>query len=561
MLSFDSFPTSYWVPVYGLCWLLTWALLTNRLRSSQLYLGLSFLLLFLLRLPSIVYNQEINPDESQMLAQALTLRHDPVFWRSVDGTTGGPLNTYLLTVVGMFGFPYDYTTARLVAYGLVVLILWLSYRTARLWFDETPARYALLPFVFMLGLTQHGDLIHYNSELIVVALLTGSVYLYAIMVKEPKPRFWRIGLIGLLLGMVPFSKLQGLPSAAVIGLFVGFDLLTRPRLNTGNKYRRLAMLAGGGLTFIGVALALIVFCGVYWDFETFYIKANFGYGDNPSFLTQLLYLPAYLHLADEILFIVLLTTGIWLLSARPGSTLPAARRFDWRVGGLLLLLLAAGLYAALRTGMNFVHYLYFLFNPLLLLLAYGWQRLFARRRRWVPGVEMGAMALFLLFFGITTADAYRQGRPANPYPSDQQGGWQVPLSPVAKEVMKYAKSGEPLVVWGWMCSYYVETRMPQGVAENHSQRSVLFKPMLKQYQQRYLSDVLRSYPPVFVDAVGNHDLWLTDRQTQGHEIIKPLKRFIAAHYRYMGMVNDTRIYVRKDRINGPPAEKSSLALR
>jgi len=28
---------------------------------------------------------QLNPDESQLIAGALTLRHDSVFWRSVDG--------------------------------------------------------------------------------------------------------------------------------------------------------------------------------------------------------------------------------------------------------------------------------------------------------------------------------------------------------------------------------------------------------------------------------------------------------------------------------------------
>ena len=121
MPKFDSSPFAYWAVIYFFCWLLTWAVLTNKFRSPWLFLGASFLLLFLLRLSSIVYNQEINPDESQMIAQALTLRYDPVFWRSVDGTTGGPLNTYLLTLVGLFGLPYDYITAHLVACALVML--------------------------------------------------------------------------------------------------------------------------------------------------------------------------------------------------------------------------------------------------------------------------------------------------------------------------------------------------------------------------------------------------------------------------------------------------------
>ena len=563
MPTFDTSPVVYWAVVYLLCWMLTWAVLTNKLRSSWLFLGSSFLLLFLLRLSSIVYNQEINPDESQMLAQALTLRYDPVFWRSVDGTTGGPLNTYLLTLAGLLGLPYDYITAHLVACALVMLILLLSYGTARHWFGEMPARWALLPFVFMLGLSQNADLLHYNSELIVVALLSGAGYLYARMVGEENPALWRIALVGLLLGLVPFSKLQGLPIAAVVGLFVGVDLLSRESSHRV-KVVRLAVLVGSGLATIGVLMGVISLNGVYDSFVTFYLRANLGYGDSPSILTQLMSLPAYLQNVHELLAIVILTVVVWLLilvRRTTSAALPANSQRGWKIGGLLSFMVLVGLYAILRTGMNFVHYSFFLFNPLLLLLAYGWQKLLRDGSliMSVRRLQVLTTALLLAVFGGGTMYGYVQGVPTNRYVSDQQGGWRVPLSPVAKEVMKYALPGESLVVWGWMCSYYVETKMPQGVAENHSQRSVFFKPMLKEYQQRYVANVIQSFPPVFVDAVGNHDLWMNDRLTQGHEILKPLGQFVATNYKYMGLVNDSRIYVRLDRVNGPPAANQPVA--
>ncbi len=264
------------------------------------------------------------------------------------------------------------------------------------------------------------------------------------------------------------------------------------------------------------------------------------------------------------MFIIVLIVLIWLavfFQSRNQLIYRPHKRLGRQVAAFLSVAIIASLYAILRTGMNYVHYFFFLFNPLLLLLAYNWQRLFDVQERMALQWKVATMSLFLFGFGIVTVNNYRTSIPINLYPSDQQGGWQVPLSPVAKEVLKYALPGERLVVWGWMCSYYVETRMPQGVAENHSQRSVLFKPMLKQYQQRYISDVLRSFPPVFVDAVGTHDLWLTDRLTQGHEIIEPLRRFIATNYCYMGMVDDTRIYVRRDRINGCQPEKLPVAFR
>ncbi|MCY7359207.1 MAG: hypothetical protein LH609_17475, partial [Rudanella sp.] len=87
-----------------------------------------------------------------------------------------------------------------------------------------------------------------------------------------------------------------------------------------------------------------------------------------------------------------------------------------------------------------------------------------------------------------------------------------------------------------------------GTAENHSERCVFESSMTPVYQKRYLNNFVRTVPPVFVDAVGNESHWIVNRKTQGHEIIKPLGVFVKAHYQYMGLFNDARLYVRKDRI-------------
>ena len=48
------------------------------------------------RWPTLWIPHQQNPDESQLIAGAIALRHDPVFRRSVDGGTAGPLDFYPL---------------------------------------------------------------------------------------------------------------------------------------------------------------------------------------------------------------------------------------------------------------------------------------------------------------------------------------------------------------------------------------------------------------------------------------------------------------------------------
>ena len=61
MLRFDYYPTFYWLPTYALCWGLLW-LAARQMLGYRLFLTLALGLLFLLRLPSIAFNDEINPD-------------------------------------------------------------------------------------------------------------------------------------------------------------------------------------------------------------------------------------------------------------------------------------------------------------------------------------------------------------------------------------------------------------------------------------------------------------------------------------------------------------------
>ncbi|CCH56403.1 hypothetical protein BN8_05736 [Fibrisoma limi BUZ 3] len=547
MPSFDTYPILYWLPVYVLCWGSLW-LATNGKISERTFLVAVTVLLFLLRLPSIVYNYEINPDESQMITQAMTLRQDPVYFRSVDGTTGGPLDSYFLILPGLIGLPFDYITAHLTAFGLVALSFWFLFQTTKRWFGSMAARVAFLPFVFTFGLTQNGDFLHYNSELVPLALLSGSYYLYALLLARRKPSLWHIALIGLLLGMVPFGKLQAVPLAGIVGLFVGIDILMRPEQSTSAKVVQIGALVVGSVFFPLLVVGLAKLNGVYDDFVTFYIIGNFKYANNSDPVQNLLRLPDFFKKGSEFDWLVKLTLGIWLVgliySLRQGNK---AQTDTLKVNGFIGVLLAATLYAITRTGSEYVHYLYLLTGPLFFVLGFGWQRLGINegRNRWAT---VGIMAVFLLVFGIQAGLNHRRGIAINAYPSDQQHGWAVQPSPVSKAVLTYAKPGEKLVVWGWRCDYYVQTQMPQGVAENHTIRSAFEHPLQDIYQRRYLSNFIRSFPPVFVDAVGSQNLWMTDRRTHGYEMIKPLKNFVNAHYRYVGLVNDTRIYVRTDRV-------------
>ena len=110
--------------------------------------ALMLLAVVLFRWPVLLDNRElVDPDESQLIAGALTLRHDPMFWRSVDGTTHGPLAQWPLLALHLAGTALDYTTARTVSALLAWAVAVGAWMVFRHWFGPRLAGVLVLPLL------------------------------------------------------------------------------------------------------------------------------------------------------------------------------------------------------------------------------------------------------------------------------------------------------------------------------------------------------------------------------------------------------------------------------
>jgi len=62
--------------------------------SSDWRWGAAILLMLIAgRWPTLFLSRQFNTDEGFQIVGAATLRHDPLFWRSIFGTTTGPLDS------------------------------------------------------------------------------------------------------------------------------------------------------------------------------------------------------------------------------------------------------------------------------------------------------------------------------------------------------------------------------------------------------------------------------------------------------------------------------------
>src|SRR5258708_1356762 len=182
------------------------------------------------RWPFLLAAGHFNPDESQLIAGAITLKRDWVFWRSVDGATAGPLDFFALWPLHFLGVPLDFFGARLTALVLIWGTIVACYQTLKVFYKPEVAALACLPMLVIYAFVTQGDFLHYSTETLPIFLVAWAWY-FILSAKADRRQenqvsvkwFWA----GLCLGCLPWAKLQGAPIAEavfVLALFLFFRL-------------------------------------------------------------------------------------------------------------------------------------------------------------------------------------------------------------------------------------------------------------------------------------------------------------------------------------------------
>ncbi|HEV7351211.1 hypothetical protein [Telluribacter sp.] len=539
MLTFDYSPVVYWAAGYALAGAVVWAGVFRRF-SNLLFLCLSMVLLVMMRLPAVVMNRELNPDESQMISHGITLYFSPVYWQSVDGTTIGPLDNYWLVLPRLLGFQIDYTSARVMGLLCAVGALLFFFGAVRRWFGTSTARLSFLFPLLFLSFTQEADYIHYSSEQLPVLLLGLCLWLLAGLSSGTVPAARQAYLLGFVAGMVPFSKIQAVPQAVVLAL-AGIWITYRYFRSAG-QFRPLLAILLGGLSFPLLTTAWALYHEVFDDMIDFYLLGNAIYAGNSSFTDIPAYLARLLTLSPDFLtytLVLVAPIGMGILTWLRSGAGPGKPREAF-LPVLFIGYLLAAFYAATKSGNPFVHYLTLCIQPLALVAVCGLHWL--RKQKAVGALVLAG--LWIGWFAGTDALSFLRHRRVNEYMS--VGATSLPVSALVQELNKYTQPDDYMVVWGWQNKYYVEAQLPHGTAENHSERSIYAHPLRETYRARYISDMRRNQPVVFVDAVDN-SLWLGDRATEGFESFPELARLVKQNYHFVGTFEKNLLYIRKDR--------------
>ncbi len=561
------------------------ALAGTILCSPWLYLGMLGLLLFAFRWLALLVPAELGPDEPQVIAQAITIANaglveSVTFYGEVQSGSTGVLWTYFLLVPHLLGFEINYASARFMGLAL----LWVSgvalYLAVKKVSGEMPARIATLSAILCFATSHKPDLLHYSSEHPALPLIAfGSLLVLGLRDVDGKRPGLRAYLSGLLMGAIPFAKLQPtIVGLAVTAMAFG-AIATSPAVARREKTRRAALLTAGGLSVPAILLGLYALRGQFSYFWHVYLVHNYHYKVLGEPVGKLFrdYVsessPAGLNLNQLNYDIFFSATAAFILVC---LVVRAVARGRGQLRALWPLLFSVVLYAAswwavIAPGRSFPHYLLLTVFPACLLCGI----LMADPKRaqglsatesatpcrshvsWGAWIGVACLVLPLAVFCFrplfhTFDDFYFTLDRAVGNIVEGRRSLLPPLS--SRQINRAKKPGDRLTVWGWRADYHVETQLPMGTRSACPENQIRDVPLRDYFRRTALEEFKRTMPAFFVDATGPLSHEFTSRKLHGHHIFPELAAFIRENYTLSRDFTDDRLYIRNDRYREIAAE-------
>ena len=565
----DSSPAHYWIAAWSsisICAAL--AILAFFYPRFDRWPGTSILFVAAMlaatlafRWPVLLDNQRYgDPDESQFIAEAAKLRTDLLFWRSVDGSTHGPLTDWPLVVASLLRNRLDFTTARVVS----VLLVWIELISAWLIFRhfyKSIAGLLVLPLLCAHAFTDLWRFVAYCSEHVPNTLFALGCCFLALSWQSSgagPPRFARLFAAGLFLGAIPFAKLQAAPIAAV-GIAAGIWFLSADRdLDRDQRRHALLSFVAGAATVPAVIVGIVLIGGIWSDFLNSYILDNLRYAGSNKFPPErifswveaprmLITLGGY---AQNFNYFVLWVTGFGLCGCLLFPFFAKWRR-RWIIFAAVATIAAC--WAATAPGRPYMHYLQLIIFPAGLFggLTTGAAIKDFRSERFSMVFLRSARAIVLVAFltcGVLPQFWWRVNAPPPLLGRFIETQGALAQCEISREILHHAAPGERLGIWGYMPALWVETGLIEATRDAETSHQIEPNEFREYYRNRFLQDLVLSHPPVFVDAVGPGNFGYQDRNEFAHETFPGLANYLADNYHLVGDIEGARIYVHNDRL-------------
>jgi hypothetical protein len=505
------------------------------LRSATLFFLAIAAAIVAFRWPIVAMNDAVQGDESALIVMARTALHAPVPWESFDGSTSGPLNVLALApVVGLFSKD-AYLGTRLFACVLAVAGLFLLYRCGKELYGELAGRTIVLPAAaFYCAVTSY-DLTPYTSEAVSNVLVAGAGLL-VIRIALSWTNVARRALCGgLALGLIPLSKLQAMPIAAALFVLFALTLWAKPR-----RLRGLALL-GAGAILPALLLAILLFVrGDLHNAFVSYVLQSSAYVGTPKDVAEYWWYALLLYPWTGPLFCGLFVAALLMRGPNVRSITAVGRVAPF---GAAFVALAAFVSIAVP-GYWSQHYLQLAVLPCSAAAGFMLGRILAAAPKVPAAAFRPALGAAVLYAFVTIAPLVTErALTSDPVSWNASHPYSLRRPDVVAALASVTRSGDTMSVWGFMPDYFVVSGDGDATENAHTPFQILDGPYRDYFRERYLSELRKAPPTVFVDAVGPDSFMFQDSQREGIESFPALASFVTSNYCLARRVRGTAIYV------------------
>jgi hypothetical protein len=532
----------------------------------------------------VVLGGASNVDEAEFTVSATKLLSDPVFFRSTNVGTSGPLNIFPLTLPALFGFSPDYASGRAIALLIIFLTLFFLHRAFTEMASDELGRAAILPALGFFSLASFPDFVHYSAELVPMLLTALAVLACVRAFHNPANSTRPLLALGFLVSAAFFSKMQAVPILAAAAVFAAIALYLSRKVRPW--WKPVFLLAVGFAPLPLLNLLVAAAAGVAREASVGYISGNAHFSRSTrSFFADVPGLPGAIASTPEMQFLLLILLSLAaatayavlrgdrereLLRFAGGGAVAAATfagllRFKTlveshtlqtgaaliilaaagivafvflqraRVFGIFsLALLAAAIFAVYLSPQKFPHYMELLVVPISTLIAW----LLIRQGRRLSTV------FFALALTIAGESALWKHAHVNLWAAHE-----VMAFPGGDVISTLTHPGAAIVVWGWRPELYLSAGRVPAARESNVFTNQDSDP---QGAGRILRVLNRTRPELIVDAVDVSCCNIDNRARYGFEVVPSLNSYIHANYTLVAEKYREKFYLRRDVLR--PAE-------
>ena len=502
--------------------------------------------IFVLRIPNLV-PPRLSVDEDQWVVTGTAYAHGGVFWKTISGNTSGPL-VYALPLIMAPIDGLNNCTIRI--FGLLFCIIpaiYFLWKTLKLLYGDITAQIGVISLFIYIASIDEGEFIAYNSEHLPMMLSSLSIFLLFSIVRSNDISLKNLASLGIVLGLMPYGKLQIVPAGFCIGALGLFEIASRNTTLLKMRARAILTLTIGAL-LPSLFIALYLTRHNAWDdFWNNYIVNNLLYmshrgGSAQAFeplkgtgkLTFVITLILKNHyLTKFVLSQLMVVLAIIILQFNKSL-------FRSRVLWYSIFIALSAYISVISPGNPFSHYIYLFIIPFVFVTS-----CFIGESLSITDPAGSSKSYRLVYFVplfiYITLVLWKSPMPQGTHfiLSKQT----LSISDASKEIRKYAHPGEYMSVWGWGIYSFIETDLILGnkSASLFYEMYTLENPSLL---DEYLSYMKANKPIVFFDVQPE----ISNRKERfRHEHYPKLNDYITQNYKEVGEYDGKRIYILNER--------------